>query len=90
MESSNTPEQTPGGSVLETPAGTPPAAPPPAPKTAVPAAAARPVPQPGAVVESSSGPINKMRRRIVWASVAGFLADKLLHVSSVLPAAIDS
>ena len=61
---------------LETPAGTPAGATPAPPKTAVSPAAARPVAKPaGAVVESAPDPpVNKMRRRIVWASVTGFLA----------------
>ncbi|MEP6635314.1 MAG: Rieske 2Fe-2S domain-containing protein [Acidobacteriota bacterium] len=64
----------------ETPAGTPPAAIPAPPKTAVTAAAARPVAKSaGAVVESTPDPpVNKMRRRIVWASVAGFLTTCFL------------
>ena len=74
MESSNNPDQVTATPAVETPAGTPPAAPPPAPKTALPAAAARPVVQPGSVVESAPPAVNKMRRRIVWASIVGFLA----------------
>jgi len=75
VESSNNQDQVVAGSTggVETPAGTPPAAPPQAPKTAVPATAARPVTPAGAVVESAPA-VNKMRRRIVWASVTGFLA----------------
>ncbi|MBD0370674.1 MAG: Rieske 2Fe-2S domain-containing protein [Pyrinomonadaceae bacterium] len=44
----------------------------------------------GAVVESTPDqPINKMRRRIVWASVAGFLATSfLMFVRFFLPRAI--
>ncbi len=76
MDSPNSQEQEPA---VETPSGTPPAAAPPAPKTALPAAAARPVaPPPGAVVESAPPTVNKMRRRIVWASVAGFLTTCFL------------
>lgn len=51
-----------------------------APRVAAPAkpplpAAAKALPRPGAVVESTPDPpVNKMRRRIVWASVVGFLA----------------
>ena len=76
MDSPNSQEQEPA---VETPSGTPPSAAPPAPKTALPAAAARPVaPPPGAVVESAPSPVNKMRRRIVWASVAGFLTTCFL------------
>ena len=76
MDSPNSQEQEPA---VETPSGTPPAAAPPAPKTALPAAAARPVAPPsGAVVESAPAPVNKMRRRIVWASVAGFLTTCFL------------
>jgi cytochrome b6-f complex iron-sulfur subunit len=45
---------------------------------------------PGAVVESTpDSPINKMRRRIVWASIAGFLATSfLMFVRFFLPRAI--
>ena len=59
---------------VETPAGTPPGAKPAPPKTAVAAPAARPVAKAGAVVESAPDPpVNKMRRRIVWGSIVGFL-----------------
>ena len=54
---------------------------PPSAVTAPPAARvpARPAVKPGAVVESvPDPPINKMRRRIVWASVAGFLTTCFL------------
>lgn len=81
MDSPNIPEQGTGGTsqTMETPAGTPHAAPPQPPKTAVPAAAPRPVTPPsGPVVESTPAPVNKMRRRIVWASVAGFLTTCFL------------
>lgn len=89
MESSNNPDQVTTTPAVETPAGTPPAAPPPAPKTAVPAAAARPVLQPGSVVESATPVVNKMRRRIVWASVTGFLvACFLMFLRFFLPRAI--
>ncbi|MFZ0064153.1 MAG: Rieske 2Fe-2S domain-containing protein [Pyrinomonadaceae bacterium] len=74
MDSSNNPDQAPAAPAVETPAGTPPASPPAAPKAAVPAAAARPVAPPGSVVESAPPAVNKMRRRIVWASITGFLA----------------
>lgn len=76
MDSSNNPEQVAPGNAegVETPSGTPPAAAPQPPKTAVPAAAARPVAPPAGPVVESAPAINKMRRRIVWASVAGFLA----------------
>lgn len=76
--------------VVETPSGTPPAAVPAPPKTAVPAAAARPVaPAPGSVVESAPPAVNKMRRRIVWASVAGFLTTCfLMFLRFFLPRAI--
>jgi cytochrome b6-f complex iron-sulfur subunit len=54
----------------------------------VPKAAAKPAV--GAVVESTPDqPVNKMRRRIVWASVAGFLATSfLMFVRFFLPRAI--
>lgn len=74
MESSNNQDSGSGSPTPETPAGTPPATAPAPPKTAVSAAAARPVAQPGSVVESAPPAVNKMRRRIVWASVTGFLA----------------
>jgi cytochrome b6-f complex iron-sulfur subunit len=55
-------------------AGPPPAATPPA--RAVSASASKPV---GAVVESTPDPpVNKMRRRIVWASIVGFLTTCFL------------
>jgi cytochrome b6-f complex iron-sulfur subunit len=76
---------------VETPAGTPPVAKPEPPKTAAAAAAARPVAKPaGAVVESTPDPpVNKMRRRIVWASVAGFLITSfLMFLRFFLPRAI--
>lgn len=53
--------------------------------------AAKPVAKtPGAVVESAPDPpVNKMRRRIVWASVAGFLATCfLMFLRFFLPRAI--
>lgn len=65
-----------------------------APRTAPPKAsqpAAKPVPKaPGAVVESAPDPpVNKMRRRIVWASVVGFLtACFLMFLRFFLPRAI--
>ena len=64
------------------------AAPPAAPAAKVPAkAAAKP---PAVVVESNPDPpVNKVRRRIVWASVAGFLATCfLMFVRFFLPRAI--
>ena len=65
--------QSPAGSGPAAP-GPPPAAPPPA--RAVTASAAKPV---GALVESTPDPpVNKMRRRIVWASIAGFLTTCFL------------
>jgi len=73
VDSSNNPDQATTTPAVETPAGTPPASTPAAPKAAVPAAAARPVVQPGSVVESAPPAVNKMRRRIVWASIFGFL-----------------
>lgn len=83
----------------EVPAGTPPAArvaPGAAKATTTPTASvARAVSQPaakpaGAVVESTlDTPINKMRRTIVWASVAGFLTTCfLMFVRFFLPRAI--
>jgi len=66
------------------PAATAPA--PPAPRTA-----ARPAVKPGtAIVESAPDPpVNKMRRRIVWAGVAGFLTTCfLMFVRFFLPRAI--
>ena len=65
--------QAPSGAGPAAP-GPPPAAAPPAP--AVSASAAKPV---GAVVESEPDPpVNKMRRRIVWASIVGFLTTCFL------------
>ena len=54
----------------------------------IPKAAAKPAV--GAVVESTPDqPINKMRRRIIWASVAGFLATSfLMFLRFFLPRAI--
>jgi cytochrome b6-f complex iron-sulfur subunit len=75
----------------EVPAGTPPAARAPgaagaAKSTTTPTAAVnKGIPKPlaaratGAVVESTPDPpVNKMRRRIIWASIAGFLATSFL------------
>jgi len=65
--------QAPAGAGPAAP-GPPPAAAPPA--RAVTASAAKPV---GAVVESTPDPpVNKMRRRIVWASIVGFLTTCFL------------
>jgi cytochrome b6-f complex iron-sulfur subunit len=65
--------QAPAGAGPAAP-GPPPAATPPA--RAVSASAAKPV---GAVVESTPDPpVNKMRRRIVWASIVGFLTTCFL------------
>jgi cytochrome b6-f complex iron-sulfur subunit len=64
----------------------PPAAAPPAPK-----APARPAVKPPTVVVESvpDPPVNKMRRRIIWASVAGFLTTCfLMFVRFFLPRAI--
>jgi len=59
-------------------AGAPPAAPP-AVKPPLPATAKTPPRPAGAVVESAPEPaVNKMRRRIVWASVVGFLTTCFL------------
>ena len=66
----------------------PPANPPASPAPKVPArAAAKP---PAVIVESSPDPpVNKVRRRIVWASVAGFLTTCfLMFVRFFLPRAI--
>ncbi|MCA1557997.1 MAG: Rieske 2Fe-2S domain-containing protein, partial [Acidobacteria bacterium] len=53
----------------------------------IPKAAARPAV--GSVVESTDQPVNKTRRRIVWASVAGFLVTSfLMFVRFFLPRAI--
>lgn len=61
---------------------TPPAAgtPPPSTPAKVPPAAAKPISRaPGAVIESAPDPpVNKMRRRIVWASIVGFLTTCFL------------
>ncbi len=85
MESGNDPKssasEVPSTPTAQAPAGAGPAAPgpPPAatpPARAVTATAAKPV---GAVVESApDSPVNKMRRRIVWASIAGFLTTCFL------------
>jgi len=67
--------------MAQAPAGAGPAAPGPPPSAAPPAravtaSAAKPV---GAVVESTPDPpVNKMRRRIVWASIVGFLTTCFL------------
>lgn len=85
QETGDTPQR------VETPAGTPPAAKPVPPKTAVSAPAARPAAKAaGAVVESApDSPVNKMRRRIVWASIAGFLTTCfLMFLRFFLPRAI--
>ena len=59
-------------------AGTPPRVAAPA-KPALPPVAKTPNTPVGAVVESTpDSPVNKMRRRIVWASVTGFLATSFL------------
>jgi cytochrome b6-f complex iron-sulfur subunit len=94
VDRANIPEQGVGGTTqataTETPAGTPPATPPQPPKTAVTAAAARPVTPPsGPVVESTAAPVNRMRRRIVWASIVGFLtACFLMFLRFFLPRSI--
>jgi len=69
-------------------AGVLPASPPPAAKPAP--AAATPKAQPAAIVESQPDPpVNKMRRRIVWATVAGFLTTCfLMFLRFFLPRAI--
>ena len=83
MESSSNQEQAAGSPTVETPAGTP------APSGAKPAA--RPAAKPAAVVVESTPdpPVNKTRRRIVWAGVAGFLTTCfLMFVRFFLPRAI--
>ncbi|MGH9966936.1 MAG: Rieske 2Fe-2S domain-containing protein [Pyrinomonadaceae bacterium] len=78
-----TPERTEaGGPRPAAPASTPA-------KSALPAAKAVAKP-PGAVVESApEPPVNKMRRRIVWASIAGFLTTCfLMFLRFFLPRAI--
>jgi cytochrome b6-f complex iron-sulfur subunit len=73
--------EVPSTPTAQAPAGAGPAAPGPPPAAApatrvVSASAAKPV---GAVVESTPDPpVNKMRRRIVWASVVGFLTTCFL------------
>ncbi len=69
-----------GSTQVETPAGTPPGVKPVPPKAAVAAPAARAVAKPvGSLVESTPDPpVNKMRRRIVWGSVVGFLTTCFL------------
>lgn len=62
-----------------------------APAKAAPLAPAKPATKaPGAVVESTPDPpVNKMRRRIVWASIAGFLTTCfLMFLRFFLPRAI--
>lgn len=73
------------------PATAPPTAPPPSSAKAVtPPAVRPPAKAPGAVVESTPDPpVNKMRRRIVWATVAGFLTTCfLMFLRFFLPRAI--
>lgn len=67
-----------------------PASPPSTPAKPAPAAAKAVAKAPGAVVESAPDPpVNKMRRRIVWASVAGFLTTCfLMFLRFFLPRAI--
>jgi len=70
-ELSNSPTSTQPGETIA--AGEPSAAPVAA-KTPLPPAAKVPPKSSGAVVESTPDPpVNKMRRRIVWATVVGFL-----------------
>ncbi len=68
---------------------TAPPPPPSAPAKASPPAV-RPVPKAGAVVQSAPDPpVNKMRRRIVWAAVVGFLTTCfLMFLRFFLPRAI--
>jgi cytochrome b6-f complex iron-sulfur subunit len=74
--SANTPTTSQPG---ETVAAGVPARVPPSSKPPLPATAKTPTLPAGAVVESTPDPpVNKMRRRIVWASVTGFLATCFL------------
>lgn len=74
--SANTPTTSQPG---ETVAAGVPARVPPSSKPPLPATAKTPTAPTGAVVESTPHPpVNKMRRRIVWASVTGFLATCFL------------
>jgi cytochrome b6-f complex iron-sulfur subunit len=94
------PKPRPAVPAKETPAGTPPAArvaPGAAKASSTPTATvAKGIPKAaaakasGAVVESTPDPpVNKMRRRIVWASIAGFLATSfLMFLRFFLPRAI--
>ena len=93
------PTPRPAAPAKETPAGTPPAArvaPGAAKASSTPTATvAKGIPKPaarpaGAVVESTTEPpVNKLRRRIIWASVAGFLATSfLMFLRFFLPRAI--
>ncbi len=85
MDTRNDPQssagEVPSMPMAQAPAGAGPAAPGPPPSAAPPAravtaSAAKPV---GAVVESTPDPpVNKMRRRIVWASIVGFLTTCFL------------
>lgn len=69
-------------------AGAPPSTPAPA-KPPLPAAAKVPPAKPNIVETTSDPPVNKMRRRIVWASVAGFLVTCfLMFLRFFLPRAI--
>lgn len=84
MDTGNDPQssaEVPSTPTAQSPAGSGPAAPGPPlaaalPARAVTASAAKPV---GALVESTPDPpVNKMRRRIVWASIVGFLTTCFL------------
>ena len=84
MDTRNDPQssaEVPSTPTAQSPAGSGPAAPGPPlaaalPARAVTASAAKPV---GALVESTPDPpVNKMRRRIVWASIVGFLTTCFL------------
>lgn len=69
-------------------AGAPPSTPAPA-KPPLPAVAKVPPAKPNLVETTSDPPVNKMRRRIVWASVAGFLITCfLMFLRFFLPRAI--
>ncbi|HKY28691.1 MAG TPA: hypothetical protein VJM12_12200 [Pyrinomonadaceae bacterium] len=88
MDSTANRDLWPDSSAPPAPQGSP--APPPPVKPTTPPAAKPVTKAPGAVVESTPDPpVNKMRRRIVWASVAGFLTTCfLMFVRFFLPRAI--
>ncbi len=92
MDSSANPEVRPDNATIPgDPAGAGSTAPPTPPARPAAPAVAKPAPKaPRAVVESTPDPpVNKMRRRIVWASIAGFLTTCfLMFVRFFLPRAI--